>query len=162
MSCALPCPACTGVTLRTDSLESLFHSLRELVDALQVRRNVFAVIEVADRLRYAQVLADRDGALLVEVSSTDATDDGTHSAALTPAEELELVRLRYRPPDDWSPNWHRVFAEPWPWPAPLVAELLVHSLVWVLGARPAELHVKAGHAEVISVVRAPEPYAARS
>lgn len=149
----MPCPACGDVTLRTDSLETLFHSLRELVDGLHVRRDVYAVIEVGDRPRYAQVLADHDGALLVEVSSTEATDDGTQSAALTPAEELELVRLRYLPPDDWSPNWHRVFAEPWPWPAPVVAELLVHSLLWVLGARPDELCVLTGHAEIISVVR---------
>ncbi len=144
-----PCPACTSVELAADSLAALFHSLR----ALQVRRDCFAIIEVGERWAYAQVLADRDGALVVEVSSTEATDDGTHSAALTPAEELELGRLRFAPPDDWSPNWYRVFPDPWPWPAPVVAELLVHSLLWVLGTRPDDLHVKTGHAESISVVR---------
>ena len=94
----------------------------------------------------------RDGALLVEVSSTEVTDDGNGSAALTPAEARALMRLRFAPPDDWSPNWYRVFAEPWPWPAPVVAELLVHSLVWVLGAHPNDLRVRTDHAEVVSVL----------
>jgi hypothetical protein len=149
-----PCPACTECTLRPDTLETFFHSLRELVDGLHVRRSAYAIINCANRYRYAQVLADRDGALLVEVSSTEATRDRGGSAALIPAEELALMRLRFAPPDDWSPNWHRVFAEPWPWPAPVVAELLVHALVWVLGAQPGELRVTTDHAEpTFSVAR---------
>jgi hypothetical protein len=109
-----PCPACSDVTLRTDTLDGLFHSLRELVDALAVRRRVYAIVEGTHPHRCVQVLADRDGALLVEASDTDVTRDERGSAALTPAEELELLRLCFDPPDAWSPNWHRVFAEPWP------------------------------------------------
>jgi hypothetical protein len=149
-----PCPACSEPRLRTDHLEDLFHSLRELVDAMAVRRDTYAVIESDQEYRYAQVLADRDGALLVEASSTEATDDGTASAALTPAEEVELLRLCYDPPDDRSPNWHRVFPDPWPWPAPVVAELLVRTLCVVLGATPDELRVRVEHAQPgLSVVR---------
>lgn len=147
--------------LRVDSLDALFHSLRELVDALHVRRSVFAVVDDDHPYRYAQVLADREGALLVEVSSTEATDDGTGSAALTPVEELELARLRFAPPDDWSPNWHRVFAEPWPWPAPVVAELLVRALVFVLGIDPRRLRVEVACARDVSVVRDPDTHAVR-
>lgn len=157
-----PCPACSDVTLRADTLDALFHSLRELVDGLHVRTRAFAIVEGDRGYRYAQVLADREGALLVEVSSTEATDDGSSSAALTPLEELDLARLRFAPPDDWSPNWHRVFPEPWPWPAPVVAELMVHALIRVLGLDPRSLRVVTGHACDISVVRDPEVYAARS
>jgi len=148
-----PCPACTTVELVSDHLEAFFHSLRELVDGLHVRHSAYAIIHCADPYRYAQVLADRDGALLVEVSSTEATRDDEGSAALSPAEELALMRLHFAPPDDWSPNWHRVFADPWPWPAPVVAELLMHALMWVLGAQPGELRVTTDHAESVSVVR---------
>lgn len=141
-----PCPACSDVTLRAPTLDARFHALRDLVDGLLVRRDVFAIIHGAHPYRYAQVLADLDGVLYVEVSSTEATADDQGSAALTPAEELALVRLRFAPPDDCSPNWHRDFAEPWPWPAPVVAELLFHALFLVLGTDPAALHVRVQHA----------------
>ena len=62
------------------------------------------------------------------------------------------MRLRFAPPDESSPNWHRAFAEPWPWPAPVVAELLVHALLWVLGARPRDLRVMTDHANTRSCV----------
>ena len=148
-----PCPACSDVVLRTDDLEACLHSLRELVDAMAVRHSTYAIIECEHPRRYVQVLADRDGALLVEASSNDATDDGRGSANLDALDELELLGLRYQPPDDFSPNWHRVFPDPWPWPAPLAATLLLRTLTNVLGAHLGELRVHVAHAHPVSVVR---------
>lgn len=139
------------MVLRTDHLEACFHSLRELVDAMAVRHSTYAIIEFDRPSRYVQVLADREGALLVEASSNEATDDGL--ACLDALDELELLGLRYLPPDDFSPNWHRVFPEPWPWPAPLAAALLLRTLTDVLGARLSELRVHVAHAHQVSVVR---------
>ena len=138
--------------LRTENLEACFHSLRELVDAMAVRHSTYAIIEGDRPHRYVQVLADRDGALLVEASSNAATDEGL--AGLDALDELELIRLSYLPPDDFSPNWHRVFPDPWPWPAPLAAALLLHTLTHVLGAELGALHVHVAHAQPrVSVVR---------
>jgi hypothetical protein len=149
-----PCPACSDVVIRTDDLETCFHSLRELIDAMAVRHSTYAIIEGAHAHRYVQVLADRDGALLVETSSNEATDDGHGSAGLDVLDEIELTRLRYLPPDDFSPNWHRVFPDPWPWPAPLVAALLLRTLTDVLGAELGALRVRVAHAvPTVSVVR---------
>jgi hypothetical protein len=149
-----PCPACSDARLRTDDLETCFHSLRALVDAMAVRRSIYAIIETGHPHRYVQVLADRDGALLVEASSNEATAHGRDSAGLDPLDELELLRLRYLPPDDFSPNWHRVLPDPWPWPAPLAAALLLRTLTDVLGAAPSELRLRVHHAlPRVSVVR---------
>ncbi len=148
------CPACHHAALDATSLETLFGSLRALVDALAARRDVFTIIESEHPSRYVQVLADSDGALLVEVSSNEATDDGSGSAALTLDDEARLGRLRFEPPDDLSPNWHRIFVAPWPWPAPVVAELLIRALVDVLDASLTELRTIVGHTRPgISVVR---------
>lgn len=149
-----PCPACHHAALDATSLETLFESLRALVDALTARREVFAIIESEHPSRYVQVLADCDGALLVEVSSIEATDGSSEPAAPTLGDEAQLGRLRFEPPDDFSPNWHRIFVAPWPWPAPVVAELMIRALVDVLDASLADLRTIVGHTKPgISVVR---------
>ena len=148
-----PCPACSDVALRTHNLEACFHTLRELIDAMAVRHSTYAIIEGDHPHRYVQVLADRDGALLLEASSNEATDDRHGSAALDALDELELLGLRYLPPDDFSPNWYRVLPDPWPWPAPLAAALLLRTLTDVLGAELGALRVHVAHAHQVSVVR---------
>jgi hypothetical protein len=51
------------LTLATDGLEQLFHSLCEVADALHVRRDVFAIVDLGDSGRHPQILSDCDGTL---------------------------------------------------------------------------------------------------
>lgn len=54
------------MTLATGGREQLFHSLRKLADALQLRRDIFSIVAVEGAYRYMQVLSDCDGSLVVE------------------------------------------------------------------------------------------------
>ena len=129
------------MTLATGGIEDLFHSFREIVDALHVRRDVFSIVDVGDTGRYVQMLSDCDGTLVMEVSPNDAAK----TAVLTAQDEVALLRLGFQPPCNESPNWHRFLAEPWPWPAPVIAELLVRTLVNVFDARPRDLRLTIAH-----------------
>lgn len=96
-------------------------------------------------------------AKLAEVVETVGAEFLTNSARpLTPADEDELRRLGWRSPSEHSPNWHRVFVDPWPWPAPLAAEMTARTLFAVHHAHDEVLSISAQPADSTTRVSACE------
>jgi hypothetical protein len=131
--------------------ELLFGMLVEAVDACLADPGQFVIIDAPEN-RYVQALVDPEGALQVETVSR-AFLSGSPDP-LTDADEQELRRLGWRPPGEHSPNWHRVFVEPWPWPAPLAAELTGRTLLGVHHAYGSVMTISAHPASSKAPVRA--------
>ncbi len=85
--------------------------------------------------RYLQVLVDPNGALQVEARANYETEKNHLNAA----DELAMLHLGWRAPSVHSPNWHRVFPDPWPWPSPVATELVVRTLLDIFRAQGTTL-----------------------
>ena len=79
---------------------------------------------------YVQVAIDFEDGAWVEAVSNEFID--VAEARLTEGQEARLADLRLTPPNDFSPNHHRLFAMPVDWGT--VARLLVDALASVYGA----------------------------
>ena len=108
----------------------------------------YFVIDARKTHRYVQGLTNRFGAFLVEsVSNESLGAECRRAHGLTDADHGRLARLGWLPPGKASPNWHRTIDPTWSAPSPLVAELLVRTLVEVHRAAPSGLTVTLGHAQ---------------
>ena len=143
---ASECFACRTHELPATSPTDLLVRICSLVDGALVHGDCYVIIDALRSHRYVQVLA-KHGRLAVESVSNGSL--GTTCSAehgLTADDEARLAWLGWRAPDDQSPNWYREFTEPWPWPASMVAELLVRTLVEVHDVALDELAVTVHHA----------------
>ena len=102
--------------------------------------------------RFVQALVDPEGVLVIETVAAQFLTDTPRP--LTPADEAALLRLGWRPPSEHSPNWHRVFVDPWPWPAPLAAEMTARTLLSVHHAYDEVLNISLHPANATSRVNA--------
>ena len=132
--------------ISSSSPTELLTEICTAVDGLLARDDCYLIIDAPHHHRYVQVLV-KNGCLYAESASNDSL--GTTCAAehgLSHADHAHLIRLGWLPPNDDSPNWHRAITEPWPWPASMVAELLVRTLVEVHDIRLDELQITVRHA----------------
>jgi len=96
-------------------------------------------------------LSDESGALQIEAMSNYHLDPAQDH--LTVADERALARLGWRSPGPHSPNWHRVFPDPWPWPSPVAAELVGRTLLDVFRAQGLILSVDYITAQINNQIR---------
>lgn len=133
-------------TISSTTPNELLAEICKLVDGLLAHDDCYLIIEALGTHRYLQALA-KGGALYLESVSNESLGPTCASEhGLTAADHARLVRLGWLPPDDDSPNRHRDFREPWPWPASMVAELFVRTLVEVHDVSLDELELTMRHA----------------
>lgn len=105
------------------------------------------IIEAPVSHRYVQGLVDRFGRFFVEsVSNASLGTECARQHGLSDADHLRLIRLGWSPPDQSSPNWYRRVNMRQISPSPLVAEVLIRTLIEVHRADPSVLTVSVGHA----------------
>jgi len=138
-------------TFPVTDAETLFAKLVETIDACLVEPGHYVIIEAPDN-RFVQALVDPEGVLVIETVAAQFLTDTPRP--LTPADEAALLRLGWRPPSEHSPNWHRVFVDPWPWPAPLAAEMTARTLLSVHHAYDEVLNISLHPANATSRVNA--------
>ncbi len=136
--------------LHAENPEQLFHALVDVVDGLLVARSKYVVIERSPS-RYVQALVDGDGALQIETVSNGFLEA---EARLSAGNEALLDHMRWSPPSDHSPNWHRTFVHQWPWPAPVAAQLLAYALLTVhdVGSEPLALTLTLTYGDAASAM----------
>lgn len=123
-SFTLPIGPAGGVELMAPALA------RKLAEvATRGERHIVGVVLEGTGWHYTQCLIDPDRTW-VEAVSNDYIEPA--ELRLDADQEAVLAALGFEPPDDESPNHHRVFDHPVPWS--LVAELLTIPIVAVYGA----------------------------
>jgi hypothetical protein len=127
----------------------LFDELRGVVDCCLLHGACYFIIDANRAHRYVQGLIDRHGHFTIEAVSNDSLGEPcAKEHPITDADHATLVRLGWLPPNEDTPNWHRQIDWEFHYPGPLVAELLVRTLVEVHRATPDELELTVAHAHV--------------
>jgi hypothetical protein len=133
--------------LEATTTMELFDELRGLVDCCLLHGACYFIIDANRSHRYVQGLLDRKGVFTIEAVSNESL--GEVCAAEHPiidTDHATLIRLGWLPPTEDNPNWHRSIDWEWHYPSPLIAELLVRTLVEVHRATPDELELTVEHA----------------
>ncbi|MBV8952318.1 MAG: hypothetical protein JOZ99_15700 [Actinobacteria bacterium] len=137
----------TEYKLRATTATELIRELEHLIRRCLQHGACYFIVEAPDVHRYVQGLIDRLGRFVVEsVSNTSLGSECAGEHGLSDADQLRLIRLGWSAPDASSPNWYREVNPSLIAPSPLVAELLVRTLVEVHHAEPSKLGMKLGHA----------------
>jgi hypothetical protein len=144
-----------------ESSEAFFDTLLNAIDRCVTGAKHILILQLSEVAakngqparpdRYLQVLSDESGALQIEAMSNYHLDPAQDH--LTVADERALARLGWRSPGPHSPNWHRVFPDPWPWPSPVAAELVGRTLLDVFRAQGLILSVDYITAQINNQIR---------
>jgi hypothetical protein len=145
--CAEPdCFVIQGHAFHSSTPTELLAETCSLVDSLLAHDDCYLIVEAPSSHRYIQALATKGRLSVESVSNQSLGRSCADEHGLDPADHTHLVRLGWLPPDGHSPNWQRHVSEPWPWPASMVAELVVRTLVEVHRTSLDELAITLGHA----------------
>lgn len=133
-----------GPKLRSVTWASAMHEIESILSWVITHGGVYVTFEVRSRQnRYVQARSTDDGRVFIETTGDAFTTEEPYDIA----ELGSLLQLGWRPETlrDDTPNWWREADPRWFYAQPMMAELMVRTLVEIHGANgPADIGIVHG------------------
>ena len=123
------------------------HAMREIESILSwiiTNEGSYVIFEIGSRTnRYVQARGTEDGRVFIETTGDEFTGKEPYEVN----DLVHMVRLGWRPSSigEETPNWWREADPRWPYAQPMMAEVLVRTMIEVHGASsPSDIVIKSG------------------